>query len=57
MTKTFINTKSDETGKNKSHYDEIIQVSDNIITYIRDTKITEKVVFSSFPSFSSMPMK
>jgi len=46
MTKTFINTKSDKAGKNKSHYDEIIQVSDNIITYTIDTKITEKVVFT-----------
>jgi len=46
MTKTFIKTKSDKTGKNTSHYDENIQVSDNTITYTRDTRITKKVVFT-----------
>ena len=46
MTKTFISTDRDGDDINKSHYDEIVNVNGETITYTKDTKIVRKVVFT-----------
>jgi hypothetical protein len=46
MTKTFISTERYGDDIDKSHYDEIINVNGETITYTVDTKVVEKVVFT-----------
>ena len=46
MTKTFISIDRDGDDINKSHYDKIVNVNGETITYTEDTEIVRKVVFT-----------